>query len=83
MKLLRYGPAGQEKPGVLDASGCVRDLSSEVTDIGGAVLSPASLARLRGLDLSSLPLVPGVPQQDLRLGPCVAQVGKCICIGLN
>ncbi len=83
MKLLRYGPAGQEKPGVLDASGCVRDLSSEVTDIGGAVLSLASLARLRGLDLSSLPLVPGVPQQDLRLGPCVAQVGKCICIGLN
>ena len=83
MKLLRYGPAGQEKPGVLDAAGCVRDLSSEVTDIGGAVLSLASLARLRGLDLSSLPLVPGVPQHDLRLGPCVGQVGKFICIGLN
>lgn len=83
MKLLRYGPAGQEKPGVLDAEGRVRDLSSVVSDIGGAALSPDSLARLRGLDLSRLPRVPGVPQQDLRLGPCVALVGKCICIGLN
>jgi len=83
MKLLRYGPVGQEKPGVLDADGRVRDLSALVPDIGGATLSPERLAHLRSLDLASLPLVPGVPQQDLRLGPCVADVGKCICIGLN
>jgi len=83
MKLLRYGPVGQEKPGVLDAMGQVRSLSALVDDIGGATLLPESLAHLRSLDLTSLPLVPGVPQQDLRLGPCVAKVGKCICIGLN
>ncbi|WP_180126846.1 fumarylacetoacetate hydrolase family protein [Rhodoferax sp. BLA1] len=83
MKLLRYGPAGQEKPGVLDANGQVRSLSALVDDIGGTTLSPKCLAHLRSLDLNSLPLVPGVPQQDLRLGPCVAKVGKCICIGLN
>jgi 2,4-diketo-3-deoxy-L-fuconate hydrolase len=83
MKLLRYGPVGQEKPGVLDAAGQVRSLSALIDDIGGAALLPESLAHLRSLDLGSLPLVPGVPQQDLRLGPCVAKVGKCICIGLN
>ncbi len=83
MKLLRYGPVGQEKPGVLDGQGRVRALSALVADIGGAVLLPDSLERLRAVDLASLPLVPGVPQQDLRLGPCVANVGKCICIGLN
>lgn len=83
MKLLRYGPVGQEKPGLLDADGRVRDLSALLPDVAGAALRPASLASLRGLDLNSLPLVPGVPQQDLRLGPCVGQVGKFICIGLN
>ena len=83
MKLLRYGPVGQEKPGLLDADGRVRDLSALLPDVAGAALLPASLASLRGLDLNSLPLVPGVPQQDLRLGPCVGQVGKFICIGLN
>jgi len=83
MKLLRYGPVGQEKPGVLDATGQVRSLSALVDDIGGTTLLPESLAHLRSLDLSRLPLVQGVPQQDLRLGPCVAKVGKCICIGLN
>ena len=83
MKLLRYGPVGQEKPGVLDADGRVRDLSALLPDVAGAALLPASLASLRGLDVNSLPLVPGVPQQDLRLGPCVGQVGKFICIGLN
>ncbi|MBK9440631.1 MAG: fumarylacetoacetate hydrolase family protein [Comamonadaceae bacterium] len=83
MKLLRYGPLGLEKPGVLDGLGRVRDLSGEVADIGGAVLLPQNLAHLRLLDVDSLPLVAGVPQQELRLGACVGQVGKCICIGLN
>jgi len=83
MKLLRYGPLELEKPGVLDGLGRVRDLSGVVADIGGDVLLPESLARLRLLDVDSLPLVAGVPQQDLRLGACVGQVGKCICIGLN
>lgn len=83
MKLLRYGPVGQEKPGVLDAQGRVRDLSAVVPDLAGDALLPASLARLRALDLTSLPLVPGVPQQDLRLGACVGQVGKFLGIGLN
>ena len=83
MKLLRYGPAGQEKPGLLDAQGRVRDLSAVVPDVAGNVLLPAHLAALRALDPISLPLVPGTPQQDLRLGPCVGQVGKFICIGLN
>ena len=83
MKLLRYGPVGQEKPGLLDAQGCVRDLSGVVPDVAGKVLLPAQLAALRALDPMSLPLVPGVPQHDLRLGPCVGQVGKFICIGLN
>ncbi|MBT9244744.1 fumarylacetoacetate hydrolase family protein [Gemmobacter fulvus] len=83
MKLLRHGPKGQEKPGLLDAAGRVRDLSAHVTDIAGAALLPDSLARLRALDPDSLPLVPGMPQQDLRLGPCVGGVGKFIAIGLN
>ena len=83
MKLLRYGLVGQEKPGLLDAQGCVRDLSGVVPDVAGKVLLPAQLAALRALDPMSLPLVPGVPQHDLRLGPCVGQVGKFICIGLN
>jgi len=83
MKLLRYGPRGQEKPGVLDAQGRVRDLSALVSDIGDATLLPDSLARLAALNVAELPLVAGVPQQDLRLGACVAAVGKCICIGLN
>ena len=83
MKLLRYGPVGQEKPGVLDAQGRVRDLSAVVPDLAGDALLPASLARLKALDIDGLPLVPGVPQQDLRLGACVAQVGKFIGVGLN
>ncbi|AMO95241.1 fumarylacetoacetate (FAA) hydrolase family protein [Collimonas fungivorans] len=83
MKLLRYGQKGQEKPGVLDAQGRVRDLSGVVTDIAGSFLTPQELDKLRALDLDSLPLVAGTPQQDLRLGPCVGAVGKFICIGLN
>jgi 2,4-didehydro-3-deoxy-L-rhamnonate hydrolase len=83
MKLLRYGPKGAEKPGILDASGQVRDLSGHVPDIGGAALSPDSLKRLAALDPTTLPLVPGVPQKDLRLGACVGGTRKFICIGLN
>ena len=83
MKLLRYGPKGAEKPGLLDANGQVRDLSAHVADIGGAALSPESLKRLAALDPASLPLVPGTPQKDLRLGPCVGGTRKFICIGLN
>ena len=83
MKLLRYGSPGQEKPGVLDAEGRVRDLSGVIADVAGAALLPESLARLRALNMDSLPLVAGTPQQDLRLGACVGQVGKFICIGLN
>lgn len=83
MKLLRYGPKGAEKPGLLDANGQVRDLSAHVPDIGGAALSPDSLKRLAALDPSTLPLVPGTPQKDLRLGACVGGTRKFICIGLN
>ena len=83
MKLLRYGPPGQERPGLLDTDGRVRDLSAVVDDIAGDVITPAGLERLRGIDPATLPLVEGTPQQDLRVGPCVGRVGKFICIGLN
>jgi 2-keto-4-pentenoate hydratase/2-oxohepta-3-ene-1,7-dioic acid hydratase in catechol pathway len=79
MKLLRYGPSGQEAPGLLDADGTIRDLSKVVQDIGRDTLLPASLERLRAIDPATLPKVPGTP----RIGPCVGQVGKFICIGLN
>ncbi len=79
MKFLRYGEPGQEKPGVLDAKGQIRDLSAKVSDLSGAVLSPEALAKLGDLDIESLPVVSGNP----RLGPCVAGTGKFICIGLN
>jgi 2-keto-4-pentenoate hydratase/2-oxohepta-3-ene-1,7-dioic acid hydratase in catechol pathway len=77
MKLLRYGPAGQEKPGLLDAGGMLRDLSAHVPDLAGQVLT--DLPRLADLDPASLPMVDGAP----RLGPCVGGTGKFICIGLN
>jgi 2,4-diketo-3-deoxy-L-fuconate hydrolase len=83
MKLLRYGAKGTEKPGLLDKNGQVRDLSAHVSDIGGAALSPESLKRLAALDPATLPLVPGTPQKDLRLGACVGGTRKFICIGLN
>ncbi|MBZ9818328.1 fumarylacetoacetate hydrolase family protein [Mesorhizobium sp. CA4] len=79
MKLLRYGEAGSEKPGLLDADGVIRDLSAHVADISGTALHPASLEMLSKLDPKSLPVVPGKP----RLGACVAGTGKFICIGLN
>ena len=79
MKLLRYGPVGSEKPGLLDAEGRIRDLSGEIDDVAGDVLLPESLARLAALDPASLPAVSGGP----RLGPCVGRVGKFPAIGLN
>lgn len=79
MKLLRHGPAGAEKPGLLADDGTIRDLSGLVPDIGGAVISDAGLAMLRAIDTSSLPVV----DPATRLGPCVAGTGKFICIGLN
>lgn len=78
MKLLRYGVKGQEKPGVLDPQGQIRDLSSVIQDINGQVLA-AELDQIRNLDLSSLPLV----AEGVRLGACVGNIGKFICIGLN
>lgn len=79
MKLLRYGEKGQERPALLDNNGDLRDLSAVVTDIAGDTLSPQSIARLQDIDPSTLPLVAGSP----RIGACVGQVGKFICIGLN
>lgn len=79
MKLLRHGPPGHERPGMLDASGTIRDLSGIVPDIAGEVLSDAGLARLAALAPASLPAVPA----GTRIGPCVAGIGKFICIGLN
>ena len=79
MKLLRYGPAGQEVPGLLGADGVIRDLSGVVSDIARDSLLPESIERLRGIDPDTLPRVAGTP----RIGPCVGSVGKFICIGLN
>jgi 2-keto-4-pentenoate hydratase/2-oxohepta-3-ene-1,7-dioic acid hydratase in catechol pathway len=79
MKLLRYGLPGQEKPGILAANGETRDLSAIVPDLAGESLLPASIEKLRNTDISLLPVVAGQP----RIGPCVGNVGKFICIGLN
>lgn len=79
MKLLRYGEVGQEKPGILDSHGGIRDLSAVVEDITGETLSDPSLARLRAVDPMSLPEV----AHGVRYGPCVGRVGKILCIGLN
>ncbi len=79
MKLLRYGPAGAEKPGMLDGDGAIRDLSGVVGDITGDVLTPDGLDKLRAVDPASLPKVDGTP----RMGPCVGDIGKFMCIGLN
>ncbi|MEP3298165.1 fumarylacetoacetate hydrolase family protein [Tateyamaria sp.] len=79
MKLLRYGPVGHEKPGILDQQGVIRDLSSHLPDIAGAALSDAVLSGLKALDIESLPTV----TDDPRIGACVGNVGKFICIGLN
>jgi len=79
VKLVRYGRAGAEKPGLIDADGRVRDLSRVVRDITPETLSPAGLRRLRAAKLSRLPVVKGTP----RLGCPLAGIGKIVCIGLN
>ena len=79
MKLLRYGPAGRERPGLLDDQGRIRDLSAHVADISDEALTPEGVARLAALDPAALPVVEGEP----RIGPCVGNVRKFIAIGLN
>jgi 2-keto-4-pentenoate hydratase/2-oxohepta-3-ene-1,7-dioic acid hydratase in catechol pathway len=79
MKLLRYGPKGQEKPGLLDKSGQIRDLSATIADINPETLAPGSLERLRKIDPATLPLVSGTP----RLGSPLTQIPKIVCVGLN
>jgi 2-keto-4-pentenoate hydratase/2-oxohepta-3-ene-1,7-dioic acid hydratase in catechol pathway len=79
MKLLRYGLPGQERPGILDSDGNVRDLSGVIADVNGAALSDESLKKIAGVDINSLPLV----SDPVRFGACVNNVGKFICIGLN
>ena len=79
MKLVRYGAVGAEKPGMMDEHGTLRDLSAHVSDINGDVLSDASLDALRAIDPTSLPVVDGSP----RIGACVGNIGKFLCIGLN
>jgi 2-keto-4-pentenoate hydratase/2-oxohepta-3-ene-1,7-dioic acid hydratase in catechol pathway len=79
MKLLRFGESGKERPGILHADGTIRDLSGVIPDLAGSALLPDSIAHLRQLDHGMLPRVNGAQ----RLGPCVAGVGKFICVGLN
>jgi ureidoglycolate lyase len=79
MKLLRVGAKGAEKPAILAADGTYRDLSSVVQDLAGAALTPEGIAKIRATDATKLPVLDG----KSRIGPCVGQVGKFICIGLN
>ena len=79
MKLVRYGDVGQEKPGMVDANGTLRDLSAHVADFTGETIGDDSIANLRALDPASLPAVDGNP----RMGSCVGNIGKFMCIGLN
>ena len=79
MKLLRYGPVGAEKPGILDADGALRDLSDIISEINGETLSPAGLAKIAGVDPKTLPLVRGTQ----RIGACIARPLNFVCIGLN
>lgn len=79
MKLVRYGAVGQEKPGMIDADGTLRDLSAHVADISGGTIGDDSIAKLRALDPGTLAAVDGNP----RMGVCVGNIGKFMCIGLN
>jgi len=83
MKLVRYGEPGQEKPGIIDSNGHVRDLSAHISDLSQHNLSPTALNKLDQLDINDLPVIEGQAQKDFRLGPCVAETSKFICIGLN
>ena len=79
MKLVRYGNRGSEKPGLVDAAGTIRDLSGHIADITGDTVAPEVVQKLQALDTDTLPAVPA----DTRIGACIANVGKIICIGLN
>ncbi len=79
MKLLRYGQVGSEKPAILDGAGNIRDLSGHIDDLGGQVLTKAGLNEIANIDIDQLPMVNGEP----RIGACVSNVGKFICVGLN
>jgi 2-keto-4-pentenoate hydratase/2-oxohepta-3-ene-1,7-dioic acid hydratase in catechol pathway len=79
VKLLRYGAPGEERPGALDGAGEIRDLSGVISDVAGKSLLPDAIEQLRDIDLATLPKV----SRQTRIGPCVAGVGKFICIGLN
>ena len=79
MKLLRHGEFGSEKPGIIDHEGKIRDLSSHITDINGDSINSESLKKIAAINLSTLPIV----SNDTRLGACVGNVGKFLCIGLN
>lgn len=79
MKLVRFGAAGHEKPGLIDSNGSIRDLSGVVPDIGGDVLTPEGLARIRAVDPASLPAAP----EGVRLGSCITRPGNFIAVGLN
>ena len=79
MKLVRFGDAGAEKPGMIDSNGTLRDLSGIIPDINGSTIGDTGLAKLASMDAGTLPEVTG----DVRLGPCVGHIGKFMCIGLN
>lgn len=79
MKLLRFGERGAEKPGLRDDAGAIRDLSGHIDDINGSTLSPDALQQLAAIDADTLPLV----APDVRMGPCVGNIGKIVCVGLN
>ncbi|MEM7255364.1 MAG: fumarylacetoacetate hydrolase family protein [Pseudomonadota bacterium] len=79
MKLLRHGPSGSEKPGIVHADGSIRDLSGKISDINADSLSPAGLSNIAGIDIDSLPVV----DASTRLGACVGDIGKIVCVGLN
>jgi 2-keto-4-pentenoate hydratase/2-oxohepta-3-ene-1,7-dioic acid hydratase in catechol pathway len=79
MKLLRFGEIGKEKPGILDKEGKIRDLSSHLSDINGENINAEGLKKISAIDLSSLPIIP----ENTRLGSCVGDIGKFLCIGLN
>ncbi len=79
MKLLRYGNKGAEKPGIIDSAGAIRDLSGVVSDLDGKAITPQALQKIVALDIAALPVVPG----DVRIGACLGNVGKMVCVGLN